>query len=115
MMKLNINLNEWVISNSKVCTIVNEYERDYEIQNKNGLISTIPKAIIEANELSIVNGSVTLSEGVYEHYVVHDARHKSQKLFNDLFSKHAAHIFKNKSIVLSRAEYYLLRPGILVG
>jgi hypothetical protein len=110
---LSIDTKKWLISENTTCKIVGQDDDNYEIQNENGLISKIPASIINANEIQIDNGNVSLTKGVYEYWVVAPERKRASKRFNELFFKNADKIFLNKDIVLSRAEYFLLRPSLL--
>ena len=110
---LTLDTTRWLISTSGVCKVLHETEDHYLIQNANNLQAEIPTSIVRDNELTIVDGHLSLPEGVYAHYVVEPGRKRANEDFNRMFLKHCELIFTNMEAVLGKAEYYLLRPQML--
>jgi hypothetical protein len=110
---LTIDTDKWLLSYKKKCNIVVENEDDYILQNANQIEITIPKAIINANEIEIVDNSIVLTERLYDHYFLTPFRQGSKTRLNEIFSKNTELIFRNREIVLQKAEYYLIRPKLL--
>lgn len=95
------------------CTIMRE-EGDYYILRDCNLVDTpVHKSIIKDNFYKIVDGQVTLSKSVYEHWMINSKVVPAEKRFQELFKKHQDLIFKNRDLVLTRAEYYKLSPKLL--
>ncbi|NLA23449.1 MAG: hypothetical protein GX879_00625, partial [Bacteroidales bacterium] len=74
---------------------------------------SIPKHIIKANELKLVDNTVKLTESLYQHYFLKKFRSENQSKLDVLFKENASLIFQNRTAVLNKAEYYLLKPKIL--
>jgi len=104
--------DRWVLSNDPCCTIMREDKKYVFLQNKNGFNIVLPKKTITKYELISKDNEITLTPSLYEYYVVDSCKKKTIK-FNKNFNKNADLIFRNKAIVMSRAEYYLLTPSIL--
>jgi hypothetical protein len=110
---LCLDKNKWKFSQNTKCSIIAKDDEFYEIQNKNGIIAKIPKSIIYDNNYEIIDNEVTLSEALYNHWILNPYIKKSNEKFNELFSRNSDLIFKYKEVVLTKAEYYLLRPNEL--
>ena len=110
---LSLDKNKWNFSVNTICSILEKDYDVFEIQNKNGLTAMIPKSIIYDNNYEIIDNEVTLSEAVYNHWILNPYIKKSNEKFNELFSRNSDLIFKYKEVVLTKAEYYLLRPNEL--
>lgn len=110
---LSLDTKKWLISNNPLCRILGRVDDMYEIENENGLVSKIPISIISDNNIEADNDKVLLPEGVYEQWVVAPERKRASIRLNELFKKNAELIFRNKDVVLSKAEFFLLRPKLL--
>jgi hypothetical protein len=110
---LSIDTKKWLISENPICRVVGQDNENYEIENENGLIAKIPVSIINDNYIEIDNDKLPLTKGVYEYWVVAPERKRASRRFNELFIKNAELIFRNKDVVLSKAEFFLLRPELL--
>ena len=110
---LKLDTTRWLISTSGVCKVLSETEDHYLIRNANNLQAKIPISIVRDNNLTIVDDHISLSDGTYKHYIVDPERTRANERFNRMFLKHCGLIFANMDVVLSKAEYYLLRPQML--
>ena len=110
---LSLDKNKWSFSANTICSILEKDDDVFEIQNKNGITAMIPKSIIYDNNYEIIDNEVTLSEALYNHWILNPYIKKSNEKFNELFSRNSDLIFKYKEVVLTKAEYYLLRPNEL--
>jgi hypothetical protein len=109
--QLDIDLSEWKIDqDSRKCKVIEISEGDLLLENKYEDRFSLPEYLINANELNIVDNIVELPKGLYDHYFLKKYRAKSMKLFNTYYHKYASLIFQNRSVVLNKAEYYLLKP-----
>ena len=104
---------KWVISESRICNIIGEEDAHYLIENKYKQVVKILVSLIHANNLKIIDNQIELSESLYKIYFLDQIRNDANKRMNDLFNENKELIFSNKQIVLSKAEYYLLRPSLL--
>jgi len=111
---LSLDTNRWLISDNPTCQILSQDENYIEIQNNNNLRTKIPQSIIHDNHLQIIDGKVVLSKSVYKYWVVDPERKMSKERLAELFRQNGELIFRNKEVVLKRAEYYLLRPDMLL-
>jgi len=110
--QLHLDEEKWVLSNEPICTIKGEDEVNYVLQTKNGSKSFIPKEIIRVNEIEIKDNVLVLSPRLYEYYVLDKLRSRTFD-YGQVFNENADLIFRNKEIVISKAEYYLLSPPLL--
>jgi hypothetical protein len=110
--QLDIDLSEWKIDeDSRRCKVVEISEGNLFLENKYKDRFSLPEYLINANELNIIDNIVELPKGLYDHYFLKKYRAKSMKLFNTHFHKNASLIFQNRSVVLNKAEYYLLNAN----
>lgn len=110
---LFLDLEKWMISTDRHCELVEESSTHYTVQNKNGIRVDLPKHLFIANELSIQNGIVELSEGLYDTFVKESFHASANNAFNTLFQKSASLLFKHGNQVLTKPEYFLLKPDLL--
>ena len=110
---LSLDKNKWSFSVNTRCSVLEKNDDVFEIQNKNGLKAMIPKSIIYDNNYEIIDNEVTLSEALYNHWILNPYVKKSNEKFNELFSRNSDLIFKYKELVLTKAEYYLLKSNEL--
>lgn len=110
---LSLNLEEWKYAKNHMVEVTSENEDTYIIRNHNGIIFSIPKEIININNLQVLNNSIELTEGLYSHYV-NDMTYKNEdEKFNKLFLDNLDIIFSNPELIFTRAEYFLLKPDLL--
>ncbi len=111
---LEIDLFKWTIDEDcRNCEII-EISEDYLfLENKYKDRFSIPEHIIKANNYNIVDNTIDLSEGLYENYFLNKFKSESRNQLDILFEKYASIILQNRTVVLNRAEYYLLKPRIL--
>jgi hypothetical protein len=111
---LEIDLSKWIIDEDiRNCEII-EISEDYLLlENKYKDRFSIPEHIIKANNYNVVDNMIDLTEALYENYFLNKFKSESQSQLDTLFEKHASIIFQNKTVVLNKAEYYLLKPSIL--
>lgn len=108
---LEIDLTKWKIdADSRHCTIIGINDGNLLLKNKSEDSFTLPEHLIKTNELNVVDNTVELPEGLYDHYFLKKFRANSLKKFNNLYHKYEPLIFQNRNLVLTKAEYYLLRP-----
>ena len=80
-----------------------------------GLEADIPKDIVDANNLSVMAGRLTLSDTLYAHWF-RDALKRKQKESPLLKSEHLGWILQNPDLVLNNPAYFLLQwRGMLYG
>jgi hypothetical protein len=112
--KLEIDLSKWKIDkNSRNCEVIEISENYLLFENKYKDRFSIPEHIIKANNYNVVDNMIDLTEALYENYFLNKFKSESQSQLDTLFEKHASIIFQNKTVVLNKAEYYLLKPSIL--
>ena len=104
---------KWVISESRFCNVIGEEDAHYLLENKYKQVVKILVSLIHANNLKIIDNQIELSESLYKIYFLDQIRNDANKRMNDLFNENKELIFSNRQIVLSKAEYYLLRPSLL--
>jgi hypothetical protein len=111
---LEIDLFKWTIDEDcRNCEII-EISEDYLLlENKYKDRFSIPEHIIKANNYNIVDNRIDLSEGLYENYFLNKFKSESRNQLDILFEKYASIIIQNRTVVLNKAEYYLLKPSIL--
>lgn len=66
---LSLNLEEWKYTKNLMVEVTSENEVNYIIRNHNGIVSSIPKEIININNLQVLNNSIELPDGLYSHYI----------------------------------------------
>ncbi|MCC5921058.1 MAG: hypothetical protein LAT68_12775 [Cyclobacteriaceae bacterium] len=108
-----LDLDKWQISSATTCSIHDEVEDDYILENRSLQRARLSKSIIRDNELPINNGQIQLSDGLYEYYFLQSQREASERRMNQLFEQHKDLIFQHQELILSKGEYYLLRPQLL--
>ena len=111
---LEIDLSKWTIDEeSRNCEIIDISEDYLLLENKHKDRFSIPEHIIKANNYNVVDNMIDLTEALYENYFLNKFKSESQSQLDTLFEKHASIIFQNRTVVLNKAEYYLLKPSIL--
>jgi hypothetical protein len=105
---------KWVISENRICNIIGEENAHYLIENKYKQVVKIHISLISDNNLKIIDNQIELTESLYKIHFSDQIRNTANKRMNDLFDENKELIFSNRQIVISKAEYYLLRPGLLV-
>ena len=110
---LSIDLEKWTITSQRTCKIIREEDDDYIIENKTKQTAKISKSIISDNRIDIIDSHVEFSEAIYNYYFLKESRVEAEKRMNDIFEQNIELIFSNRELVLSKAEYYLLRPRYL--
>ena len=106
--------SKWSLNtNDYRCQIVEEQGDNYLLLDANALLTPVPKSIIQDNHFEIREDLVTLSAGVYVRWITSPRVQASYVRTQELFAKHRELLFRNRSLVLSRAEYYLLAPRAL--
>jgi hypothetical protein len=111
---LEIDLSKWKIDkNSRNCEVIEITDENLLLENKYKDRFSIPEHIIKANNYNVVDNMIDLTEALYENYFLNKFKSESQSQLDILFEKHASIIFQNRTVVLTRAEYYLLKPRIL--
>jgi len=104
---------KWVISEIRFCNVIGEEDAHYLLENKYKKVVKILVSLIHANNLKIIDNQIELSESLYKIYFLDQIRNDANKRMNVLFNENKELIFSNRQIVLSKAEYYLLRPSLL--
>ena len=104
---------KWVISESRICNIIGEEDAHYLLENKYKQVVKILISLVHANNLKIIDNQIELSESLYKIYFLDQIRNDANNRMNNLFNENKELIFSNRQIVLSKAEYYLLKPSLL--
>lgn len=102
------------LSPCTTCKVLNETEGTVTLESKSKIIAELPKSLLQANFLEIIDGHVLLSSGLYEIHFINKPKSDSLKKMNDLFYKNISIIFNHKDLILSKPEYYYLTPDYLV-
>ena len=111
---LPFDSNRWSLNtNDYRCQIIGEQGDDYLLLDANALLTPVPKSIIHDNHFEIQGDLLTLSAGVYVHWVTAPRVQASYARTQELYAKHRELLFRNRALILSRAEYYLLAPRAL--
>jgi hypothetical protein len=106
--------SKWSLNtNDYRCQIVGEQGDNYLLLDANALLTPVPKSIIQDNHFEIREDLVTLCAGVYVRWITSPRVQASCVRTQELFAKHRELLFRNRSLVLSRAEYYLVAPRAL--
>jgi len=112
--KISFDELRWSIqTGNPTCQIIGELGVDYLLLDANALLTPVPKSIIHDNQFEIQGDLVTLSTGVYMHWITSPRVHASFVRTQELYAKHTELLFRHRALVLSRAEYYLLAPRAL--
>ncbi|MFM7681739.1 MAG: hypothetical protein ACKO7P_03225 [Bacteroidota bacterium] len=112
--QFKIDLTKWKIDEDiRHCKIIEECDDNLVLDNTYGDRFILPEYLIKANEIIVVDNTLELSKGLYEEYFLRKFKSESIKVLDTLYQKHANLIFKNRNIVLNKAEYYLLKPSAL--
>ena len=104
---------KWVISESRFCNVIGEEDAHYLLENKYKQVVKILVSLIHANNFKIIDNQIELSESLYKIYFLDQIRNDANNRMNNLFNENKELIFSNRQIVLSKAEYYLLKPSLL--
>ena len=104
---------KWVISESRFCNVIGEEDAHYLLENKYKQVVKILISLVHANNLKIIDNQIELSESLYKIYFLDQIRNDANNRMNNLFNENKELIFSNRQIVLSKAEYYLLKPSLL--
>jgi hypothetical protein len=111
---LPFDSNRWSLNtNDCRCQIIGEQGEDYLLLDANAFLTPVPKSIIHDNHFEIQGDLVTLSRGVYVHWITAPRVQASYVRTQVLYAKHRDLLFRNRALILSRAEYYLLAPRAL--
>jgi hypothetical protein len=111
---LPFDSNRWSLNtNDYRCQIIGEQGEDYLLLDANAFLTAVPKSIIHDNHFEIQGDLVTLSKGVYVHWITAPRVQASFLRTQELYAKHRDLLFRNRALILSRAEYYLLAPRAL--
>ena len=111
---LPFDSNRWSLNtNDYRCQIIGEQGDDYLLLDANALLTPVPKSIIHDNHFEIQGDLLTLSAGVYVHWVTAPRVQASYARTQELYAKHRELLFRNRALILNRAEYYLLAPRAL--
>jgi hypothetical protein len=107
---LELDAKKWCISQNTVVRIISEDQEKYEVENENGIQASIRKEDLARNELMVSDDSIDLGTELYHKHIVHPAQWNIHHRAHTLYENNQATIFKNPRIVLSKAEYYLIKP-----
>ena len=111
---LPFDSNRWSLNtNDYRCQIIGEQGDDYLLLDANALLTPVPKSIIHDNHFEIQGDLLTLSAGVYVHWITAPRVQASYARTQELYAKHRELLFRNRALILNRAEYYLLAPRAL--
>jgi hypothetical protein len=110
---LSLDVKRWTLATDRRCSISAESENAYTITNKNGWKADLSKTLFDSNELSVVGEFIELPAGLYNKLFVESTLANEGVEFNLMFNKVAAQIFAKGSLVLTEAEYFLLKPEML--
>ena len=110
---LSLDVERWNIATDRRCSIFAELENHYAITNKNGWKADLSKTLFDSNELRVVGEFIDLPAGLYNKLFVESKLSSVGVEFNLMFNKVAAQIFANGTLVLTDAEYFLLKPEML--
>ena len=112
--KLTFDEQRWSLrTENYTCQIIGEQGDDYLLLDANVLLTPVPKSIIHDNHFEVQGDLLTLSAGVYVHWITAPRVQASHARSQELYSKHRELLFRHRALVLSRAEYYLLAPRAL--
>lgn len=100
----------WVISDNTMCDVI-ERNEDFSLRNQNGTVVKIPSSLLEDNHINLEQSEIVLSKELYQRYFITEIRNNNTSKVNDLIKDNFQKILRNPAIVLSKAEYYLLRPS----
>ena len=106
--------DKWFISENPICEIIDETNKEFIFQNKNGIKSQINKEIVTNNKIEIKGNQLLLTNSMYNRFIVEQQRVKSKEQFDQLFNENKKIIFQNKKMVLTQPEFFFLRPRNLV-
>ena len=86
------------------CQIIGEQGDDYLLLDANALLTPVPKSIIHDNHFEIQEDLVTLSAAVYVRWITSPRVHASYVQTQEFYAKHRELLFRNRALILSRAE-----------
>lgn len=112
--ELELDESKWMFSTNTVCTVYDETESHFLIKNDQSLSSQIHKSLITDNHMSVVDGKIDLGKSLYNYHLLDHFKKAAVERFDTLFATYGHLLFKHQNLVLSTAEYYLLKPKMLM-
>ncbi len=109
---LEINPDDWAVPEELKLELIHEKEDSYVLQDHNGYQIDFLKHSFHDNHLKINNGSVIMSKSLYMHFFSAGFLKRIDGL-NWKVTQNFALLVKHKDLILSKAEYFLMRPYIL--
>jgi hypothetical protein len=110
-----IDLTQWMIDEDRrSCKVIATMENDVILENVHGDRFSLPEHILKVNRIKVEENRIDLSKGLYEVYLTKKLRVESKRRLDEAFKEYAPLIFQRRDLVLSRAEYYLLKPSVLL-
>lgn len=110
---MSLDLDRWALPDDRNFEIIGEEADDYILENKSVQKLQLSKSLITDNHIPIVDNHLELNKGLYNHYIIKRVRKEEKERLESVFSEHFDLLFRNREIVLSKAEYYLLSPSFL--
>ncbi len=109
---MEIDPEKWKLPKELYPKIIEEKKDSFLIQDDIGLVAEIHKSIVKDNSLTIKNNRIELSQSLYTHYFNSGFTER----FNGIkmaFYKNFAAVVANMDLILSKPEYFLMRPDLL--
>ncbi len=108
-----MNFKNYEYIKNPICKIISEDNEALLLEDENRIRAKIDKAVIIANQFPMNDQKVELSESLHQHYFLSPHHIQSQERMNKLFGECIEQIFEYRDVVLSKPEYYFLRPRML--
>jgi len=110
---LPIDFSQWNMAEDYTCNILEEIDGDFVLESKNKLTARISKHVIIDNHIRIRKDIVNIGGGLFNYYFKDKFLSCDKYKMNNIFNDNKELIFQNRDLVLSKAEYYIMRPDIL--
>ena len=109
---LHLNPYKWrMIDHWVPCTIVDSTEDQVLLENSFKDRFSFPKHLLEANWIRTNDNKIKISLALYSHYFLDQFKEQDADRFFSLFSENKPLVFKNRDLVLTKPEYFLLKLG----
>ena len=109
---LEINPKDWEIPSEVLLKVLREEEDSFALLDHNGYQVDFPKSVFQDNHLEIRDDTILMSKSLYTHYFSPGFLNRIDGI-NWEITQNFGQLIKHKELILSKAEYFLMRPYIL--
>lgn len=113
MREFNLDEKKWLFSKKPICHITQKTNDTITVESENKIQFSTTLSELHDKGVDIDDNTIQFTEESYRNWFLEPEKVKINKSFNELFNKNVDLIFQNRSLVLEKDEYYLLRPKLL--